>query len=109
MATYSAEVERVAALLGQSENPMILALAQEHLPIVTTYVKAYTRGAGFDEFGYPAEDIEAVITAVTARYVVNPQQNVREQLGSQSVVHGKLDGFTLVEQAVLHRYRKRAA
>lgn len=103
------DAQQVAKFLGEGDNPDVLALAEEHLRVVTTFVKAYTRGNGFDEAGDPGDDLRDVIIAVTARYMVNPQQHLREQIGTQSVTYARLDGFTLPEQAVLHRYRRRTA
>lgn len=100
--------DRIARYLGRSEDPQTLALAEEHVGIVTVFVKAYTRGHGFYPNGDVNEDLQAVIVSATARYLVNPQQNAREQIGVQSITYAKLEGFTLAEQAVLHLYRKRA-
>lgn len=102
------DAQQVAKFLGEGDNPDVLALAEEHLRVVTTFVKAYTRGNGFSD-GVPGDDLRDVIIAVTARYMVNPQQHLREQIGTQSVTYARLDGFTLPEQAVLHRYRRRTA
>lgn len=100
--------QKIARYLGRDGDPQALALAEEHVGIVTIFVKAYTRGNGFTETGDPNEDLSAVIVSATARYLVNPQQNLREQIGAQSITYAKLEGFTLAEQAVLHLYRKRA-
>ncbi len=103
------DASKVAKFLGRDGDPQVLALAQEHLRVVTTFVRAYTRGNGFNIDGEPTLDLEDVIITATARYLVNPQQNVREQLGSQSVTYASLQGFTIPEQAVLHLYRRRTA
>ena len=99
------EVPAVVAFLGQQDNPDIVALAREHLPIITAMAKAYTRGGGFDEFG-PNEDITAVITTATARLLANPEQ-LRYQAGSVQI-NDSFRGWTLAESFVLNRYRRRA-
>lgn len=101
--------QKVARFLNRAEDPEVVALAESHVPVVSTFVKNYVRGHGFDDEGKPSEDLEAVVITTTARFIVNPAQNVREQLGDQNVLYSKLEGFSLVEQAVLHRYRRRAA
>lgn len=104
--------EEIARFLGRPDDPQVIDVATEHLRVVSTFVRAYVRSNGFTrtETGalVPNEDLADVIVSATARYVVNPQQNAREQVGSQSVTYARLDGFTLAEQAVLHLYRKRA-
>lgn len=100
--------QTVARFLGHPDNPQVLALAEEHLRVVTTFVRAYTRGRGFVN-GVPGADLQDVIVSCTARNLVNPGQYRAESLGSQSVTYARIDGFTLAEQAVLHLYRRRAA
>lgn len=98
----------VAKFLGRGDDTELIALAQEHLPIVTAFVEAYTRGRGFDDAtGEPANPLRAVIITATARLVPNPEQMKRYQTGDYSENPAILDGFTLPELAVLHRYRKR--
>lgn len=101
----------VASFLGQGDDQAVVSLAEAHLPIVTAFVHAYTRGRGFDG-GYPdspADDIRAVIIAATARMVTNPEQARSVQVGDAQVRPAVLDGFTLPELAVLHLHRKRTA
>lgn len=77
--------------------------------MATTYVSAYTRGKGFDpDDGSPLPDIEAVIVSVAARLMTNPRGISQETAGSFSQAHFRFDGFTLLEQTVLNRYRIRA-
>lgn len=97
----------VCRFLGRPDDDDTLALATAHVPIVTAYVNAYTRGRGFDQFG-PRPDVEHVIVAASARLVVNPEQAKRVQVGDYSEQAATLEGFTLPELAVLHRYRRRA-
>lgn len=97
--------EDVAAFLGQGDVNAAIALAEEHVPIVTAMARAYTRGKGFQD-GSVAEDIAAVITTATARLVANPEQ-VHYAVGSARI-SGSFNGWTLAETFVLNRYRKRA-
>lgn len=100
----------VLAFMGIPETPETLALARQHVRVVTTFVRAYTRGKGFDKLsGTPGIDIEDVIVSAAARYLVNPQQLSRQTLGNQSVSYAALEGFTLAEKAVLNQYRRRAS
>lgn len=97
----------VADFLGQGSDTQLLALAAEHLPIVTAMARSYTRGKGFDEDGYPKEDVAAVIVTATARLMANPEQ-LRTTIGSMQV-NDRFTGWSLAETFVLNRYRKRAA
>lgn len=102
----------VAAFLGRSGDAATVALAAAHLPVVTVMVKAYVRGNGFDELGEPADDLAHIIVSSCARLVVNPAVLREESTGIDDATFTKryavLDGWTLPELAVLHRYRKRA-
>lgn len=99
--------QQVAAFLGRGDDVELLDLAEEHLPIVATFVEAYTRGQGFTD-GSPGEDLDAVILTATARMVTNPTADQREQLDTYHRVPA-VAGWTLPELAVLHRYRRRTA
>lgn len=83
-----------------------------HLSVVTAMVRGYVRDEGvetFTEGPRVPEDLAAVIISATARSVSNPSHLIREEVGSWNSVPGRFDGFTLVEQAVLHAYRRRTA
>lgn len=97
--------EDVASFLGQGDVDAAIALAEEHVPIVTAMARAYTRGNGF-QGTQVSEEIAAVITTGTARLVANPEQ-VHYAIGSARV-SGSFNGWTLAETFVLNRYRKRA-
>ncbi|HET7386131.1 MAG TPA: hypothetical protein VFJ19_05625 [Nocardioidaceae bacterium] len=98
----------VAEFLGQGQDSTVLALAAEHVPIVTAMARSYTRGNGFVT-GMVADDIAAVITTATARLVTNPAGTVSESPdASYSIRYGQFAGWTLAETFVLNRYRKRA-
>lgn len=104
-----ATAQQVADLLGRGDDSELVALADQALPIITAMVNAYTRGRGFTS-GQPADDLDAVITTATTRWVVNPDQNKREAIGGDyDVTPAVFEGFTLAELFVLNRYRKRAA
>ena len=98
----------VVAFLGRSGDAATVALATEHLPVVTVMVKAYVRSNGFDELGEPADDLALIIVSSCARLVVNPEHTVSQELGTFSIRQAVFNGWTLPELAVLHRYRKRA-
>ena len=99
----------VAAFLGKSGDAFTLALAEQHLPVVSAMVRAYVRGNGFDDMGNPANDLALVIVASTARLVSNPEHTQGTTSGAFSIRHGIFDGWTLPELAILHGYRRRTA
>jgi hypothetical protein len=98
----------VARFLGKDQDPTVLALAGEHLPIVTAMVRAYVHGNGFD-VNSVADDLAAVIVSSTARYVMNPAGTIAETVGPFSVRYGVFNGWTLPELAIMHQYRRRFA
>ena len=100
--------QRIAEFLGRGDDTALATLAGHHLPVVTAFVRAYTRGNGFYTDNDPNDDLEAVLTTATARLVVNPDQARRIQVDDFSQTFATLDGFTLPELAVLNMYRKRA-
>lgn len=73
-------------------------------------VEAYCRGRHVDPAGVYRPGVEAVIIAVASRLLGNPSQiQRRDQAGPFATSRGEgFSGFTLVELAVLNRYRKRA-
>lgn len=100
--------QKVLRFMGLEATPEALSTAREHTRVVTTFVHGYTRGRGFTG-RTPGLDIEDVIISATSRYMLNPQQAKRQQIGDQSIAYASLEGFTLAEKAVLHRYRRRTA
>lgn len=98
----------VAEFLGRGSDPKVLALAEAHLPLVYAFVRAYTRGGGFSDDVGPGDDVRAVIITACARLVTNPEQVSAYTIGDVSERPAVLNGFTLPELAVLHRYRRRA-
>lgn len=97
----------VAAFLGRSGDAATVALATQHLPVVTAMVRAYVRDRGFVE-DEPGDDLAAVIVSSTARLVANPEHTVEQTTGPFSIRQGIFNGWTLPELAILHRHRKRA-
>lgn len=100
----------IADFLGRGDDPTVVALAGEALPIITAMARAYTRGNGFDTAGEPNDEVSAVIVTATARLMANPGQLAKdESAGPYSVsVRGGFNGWLLTETFVLNRYRKRA-
>lgn len=79
------------------------------MPTVATFVHGYTRGNGFDSSGRVQDaPLEAVIVSAAARLVVNPEQLWQYSVGDYSERPAVLQGWTLPEIAVLHRYRRRS-
>lgn len=74
-------------------------------------VDAYTRGRHVNRAGELRPGVHAVILTTAARLLANPGQVSRgDTAGQFSTRRGPgFSGFTLAEQAVLNRYRKRAA
>src|SRR5699024_3737826 len=98
--------QQVADFLGQGDDPELVALAGEHVQIITAMARAYTRGGGFTELDGPADDVAAVITTATARLLANPEQIV-QSVGGTRVGEG-FQGWSLAETFVLNRYRRRS-
>ena len=95
----------IAAFLGQGDDEQLVALAGQHVTIITAMARAYTRGNGFTD-AEPNDEITAVITTATARLIANPEQ-LATTTGSVTVNSGFV-GWSLAELFVLNRYRKRA-
>ena len=77
--------------------------------VVSALAKGYTRGKGWNKDGEPAEDVAAVLTTATVRYITNAAGVQSESVGALSVNFGNnYLGWSLTELAVLNRYRERA-
>ncbi|MGI8699881.1 MAG: hypothetical protein ACR2JU_01485 [Nocardioidaceae bacterium] len=98
----------VAAFLGMPGDSGLLALAEEHLPVVTAMVRGYPRGRGFTA-EHPADDLALIILSATARLTANPDMTTEVSIDDYSRRQAIFNGFTLPELAVLHNYRRRAA
>ena len=92
-------------------------IADAVVPIITMMAKAYTRDVGFDAAGVPNPEIASVIMAASARLGANTTQTAgsrTDSTGGDSSSQTARDqrtfftGWSLAEQAVLNRYRKRA-
>jgi hypothetical protein len=97
--------QAVADFLGQGDDPGIVALASEIVPVVTELARAYTRDRGFTA-GKPNSQVGAVIVTASARLVANPEQ-LPTDVGSVSI-RGGFNGWTLAERATLDRFRVKA-
>lgn len=91
-------------------GPDVVAQAGVALTSAGAYVDAYCRGRQKRRDGSLKPGVDAVVTTVAARILANPEQiSVREEVGPYVFFKGPgFNGFTLVELAVLNRYRKRA-
>lgn len=98
----------VADFIGQGDDDTVVALAGQHVQIITAMAQAYTRGNGFDDAhdGHPNDDVAAVIITATARLMANPDQT-NYRVGNISY-QSHFQGWTLAETFVLNRYRKTA-
>lgn len=99
----------VADYLGRGDESDLVALAGVHLPIVSAWVKSYTRGVGFDVFDEPDDAVAAVITAATARLTNNPDGTVTVSVDDYQTRKTVFEGFNLIERAILDGYRRKAA
>jgi hypothetical protein len=104
---------RVAKFLGRGDDARLVALADEHAPVIEQFVNAYVRGNGVTvdaetlALTFP-QDLQSVILTSTARLVVNPAQLERETYDGYTAT-GSFRGFNLPELFVLNRYRRRSA
>ncbi|RBY85739.1 PKD domain-containing protein [Blastococcus sp. TF02A-30] len=104
----------VVTFMGREGDAGLEALAAVHVPIVAELVTAYVRGRGptrnglgLGEFSFPA-DLRAVVVTASARLLANPAQLESESADGYAA-RGSFSSFSLAEQAVLHRYRRRVA
>lgn len=99
---------RVAAYVGSPGNSDVIETAVAQIPVVTEYVRGYTRGRGFHDEA-PAGPLRAVIVSGAARLVTNPEQVAHFSTGDYSERPAQLAGWTLTELGVLRRYRRTSA
>ena len=114
MPTYPSLAARVVAFMGRTGDTALEALADDHVGVVSEYVNAYVRGngpvrngLGLGELDFPP-DLAAVVVTATARLLNNPAQLESESADGYAT-RGNFSSFSLAEQAILHRYRRRAA
>lgn len=101
---------QVAEFLGGGDDLNLVALAGEHVVIVTAMARAYTRDSGFttvNTIPECADELAAVITTATARLMTNPG-GLAYDLGGTVSIRGGFTGWTLAELFCLNRYRKRS-
>lgn len=99
---------RVAAFVGRPGDAPTIETAVAQLPVVTEYVRGFTRGRGFRDEA-PAGPLRAVIVSGTARLATNPEQVAHFTTGDYSERPAQLAGWTLAELGVLRRYRRTSA
>lgn len=97
----------VASLLDRSSEAAFVAVCNHAVEIARALCSAYTRGRGFAD-GTGTSELETVVRLVAIRYATNPENLRAEQLGDYKRDMQVIDGFTLAEQVVLNRYRRRA-
>lgn len=104
----------VVTFMGREGDAGLEALAAVHVPVMAELVNAYVRGngptrngLGLGEFSFPA-DLRAVVVTASARLLANPAQLESESADGYAA-RGSFSSFSLAEQAVLHRYRRRVA
>ncbi|MGI8680531.1 MAG: hypothetical protein ACR2JO_00035 [Mycobacteriales bacterium] len=100
------------SLASYLQSDLDKATAETARDLATTMVRSYTRGVGFDPvLGDPVADLGAVILLVASRLYSNPEGMRSENIGSYAYTSTSagFQGFSLVELALLHRYRRRAA
>ncbi|QKT08044.1 hypothetical protein HUN08_13260 [Gordonia sp. X0973] len=80
----------------------------ENIEIVEAFVRAYTRGVGFDKHtGLPIPALAGVILAAAKRLEVSPIIGQATEGGE--VRYDVFKGFNLAELSVLNDYRRRSA
>ena len=82
---------------------------------VAAWVRRYVRGNGFDQIGpdaqedWPRPDLQGVILAAATRLATSGGSISRQSVDGAEVSYFAFQGFNLIEQAILHDYRRRAA
>lgn len=97
----------VLAFLGHDDSdPVLFTQATAAVATVEAMVAAYCRGRHKLASGQTRDGVDEVILTAAARLVTNPS-GIPYDTGGVSI-RGGFTGFTLVELAVLNRYRVRA-
>ncbi len=102
----------LTSLASYLQRDLDAATAGTVRDLATTMVRSYTRGVGFDPVtGDPVAGLGAVCLLVASRLYANPEGMRSETVGSYAYTTSTpgFQGFSLVELALLHRYRRRAA
>lgn len=98
---------QVLAFLGHDvPDSDLVAQADTAVATIGAMVSAYCRGRDKLASGQTRDGIDEVILTAAARLVTNPT-GIPYDTGGVSI-RGAFQGFTLVELAVLNRYRVRA-
>lgn len=129
---YDALADAVVLLLGLGDDAQVRDQAKSCAWLMANFVRSYTRGNGFIG-DTVAEDLQGVIITATARLLTNPAQSSSESEsspllrfyagegampaggkdgGSDIAVQsfafsGGFSGWSDIEKAILHRYRRR--
>lgn len=95
--------------LGQpTTDTDLMAQAAQAITMASAMIDAYCRGAHLKADGITTRPgVDAVVLMASARMLANPE-GLRYSTGVVSF-NDAFAGFTLAEQMVLNRYRKRAA
>ncbi|MFF0707455.1 hypothetical protein [Gordonia sputi] len=94
--------------LGQpTTDTDLTAQAAQAITMASAMIDAYCRGAHLKASGATRPGVDAVVLMASARMLANPE-GLRYATGVVSF-NDAFNGFTLAEQMVLNRYRKRAA
>lgn len=94
--------------LGQDQNDTaLMAQALQAVTMASAMCDAYCRGAHLKADGSTRPGVDAVVLMASARMLANPE-GLRYATGVVTF-NDAFNGFTLAEQMVLNRYRRRAA
>lgn len=95
---------------GGALDDLTEAKAGQALVLAASAVDAYLRGHAKDDSGAYRQGVGEVVLMVAARIAANPHGILfRDQAGVFSTSRqSSFQGFTLAEQIVSNRYRKRA-
>ena len=94
--------------LGQdTTDTALMAQATQAITAASAMIDAYCRGAHLKASGATRPGVDAVVLMASARMLANPE-GLRYSTGVVTF-NDAFAGFTLAEQMVLNRYRRRAA
>lgn len=104
----------VLTFMGRTGDVVLENMALQAVPTIAEFVNAYVRGHGLyrigvepGQFAFPP-DLRSVVITASARLLANPAQLDSESYDGYAA-RGSFSSFSLAEQAVLHRYRRRVA
>lgn len=92
---------------ADTTDTTLMAQATQAVTMAEAMCDAYCRGAHRYASGATRPGVDAVVLMASARMLANPE-GLRYATGVVSF-NDAFNGFTLAEQMVLNRYRKRAA